>query len=123
MNFFFFFQKKVVEDKYFVLCENQLEDTWHVFFNCGYALQCWDKAGLPDKLESVIARSKILVDVFFEMLSDTGRNKATIFEMVTWQIWNDRNSMVLDNTCKSPSEAVSAWATARMASDEIVCHD
>lgn len=45
------YPKKVVEDKWCVLCGAQLEDTWHIFFNCRNALECWDKAGLRDMLE------------------------------------------------------------------------
>ncbi|KAL6581165.1 hypothetical protein OROMI_007088 [Orobanche minor] len=40
------------------------------------------------------------------MLGDNGRNTASIFGMVAWQIWKERNSMVWDKVCKTPTEAV-----------------
>lgn len=106
------FQKRVVDDKWCVLCGHQLEDIWRVFFNCRYALlQCWDKMGLRNKLETVIDSTENLLNEVFEMLSDNGRNTSSIFGMVVLKIWKERNSMVWDNTYKTPTEAMFALAT------------
>lgn len=73
------FQKKVVDDKWCVLCGSQLEDTWHVFFSCRYALDCWDASGLRDKIELAITRADNFLDVIFRMLGDYDRTTGAIW--------------------------------------------
>lgn len=74
----------MVNDKWYMFCGSQLEGTWHVFFNCHYALECWDKAGLKNKLDSIILNANTFLEVIFAMLGDQDRNSAAIFGMVAW---------------------------------------
>lgn len=103
-----------------MFCGSQLEDAWKVFFTCHCASECWDKAGLKDKLEVIILNADNLLEFMFAMLGEPDRNAAAIFGMVAWQIWKERNSMLWDNVCRSPTDAVYAagpllaeWMQAR----------
>lgn len=118
-------QKRVVDEKWCVLCVTQLEDTWHVFFNYLYALQCCDKVCLRDKLERAIINAESLLDAFFAMLGDNDRNTTIIFGMVTWQIWKKHNSMMWDNVKVTNRDCVLSvvmlreWIQAKLAATSI----
>jgi hypothetical protein len=75
-----------------VLCDDGNEETMHhLFFECRFAKQCWDKLGvnwvIEDDLPKRIECSRQMAGLPFFM---------EIFLIATWELWKIRNRLVFD---------------------------
>jgi len=75
-----------------VLCDDGMEETIdHLFFQCRFAKQCWDKLGVSwvteDDLSKRIERSRQMAGLPFFM---------EIFLIAAWELWKIRNRLVFD---------------------------
>lgn len=51
-----------------VMCEENLENAWHVLIDCNYARQCWVEAGLWHLIDSIIVGVENLPELIFEFM-------------------------------------------------------
>lgn len=78
------FSKKIVEDKWYVMCGRDYETTWHTFFNCQYALEVWQVAGLATELESAIYHIDSAKELIFRLLTTLDKCAAKRFGFILW---------------------------------------
>ena len=76
-----------------VLCDDGMEETIdHLFFQCRFPKQCWDKLGVSwvteDDLSKRIERSRQMAGLPFFM---------EIFLIAAWELWKIRNRLVFDS--------------------------
>jgi hypothetical protein len=75
-----------------VLCDEGIEETIdHLFFDCYFAKQCWEKLGINwinmGDIHRRIERSRQMAGLPFFM---------EIFLIVAWELWKMRNRLVFD---------------------------
>lgn len=100
------FAKKIIQDKWCIMCGRDLETNWHIFFNCCYALEIWEAAGLSRMIESVILQVDITKDLIFKVIADVNSKIAQSFGIILWQIWKQRNLKLWENKFDTPSRAL-----------------
>lgn len=88
------FRKHLVDDKWCVFCGADMETTWHTFFSCPFALNCWTKAGLRHLIEHFILQCDSVRGLVMSLLVNLPRESANLFGVLIWQIWKERNSLL-----------------------------
>ncbi|CAN1757082.1 Putative ribonuclease H protein At1g65750 [Linum perenne] len=76
------------------ICGNDSEDYNHLFFDCPYATDCWEQAGLLIWINTIrtgTPRSDGRLQVILQAAQADSRDKAGI---VLWGIWKERNRRV-----------------------------
>jgi hypothetical protein len=80
-----------------VLCDRDIEeDILHLFFECDFAVACWQKLGLTWSSDVDIC------DKVFHTLSQSSLQfPMEVFLITAWEIWNLRNSKIFDSAIPS----------------------
>lgn len=81
------------------VCERDVEHLLHVFFDCSFASQCWQKTNFdPDVLNVDSAPSWLLTKLCVE-----GDDNIISIAQALWGIWFARNKLVWEKSKLSPS--------------------
>lgn len=75
----------------FVLCDNGVEDTGHVFFLRQNSEQCWDRFGLGNLIQQNISHTLSVVELVFSVLQSLSKD---LFMVIIWSIWKQRNNKI-----------------------------
>lgn len=105
------FSKKVVNDKWCIMCGKDIETSWHLFFSCDFAMKCWEVARLSDTIESNIRSVESLKDMILSLLSKSTAKIAHTVAILIWGIWKQRNMMLWEGRHDPPEKAVSLVIT------------
>lgn len=112
------------------LCNNGMENNWHLFISCRFAQDCWHESKLYDMIESSSLNAESFTELFFMLLSKLKGFEQTKFGMILWNIWRQRNDKVWTDTHKDPSTSVRLameflcdWLRAKQISQEIASAD
>ena len=76
----------------YVLCNEQIETTLHLFLDCSFALQCWDLIAPNKKRDTYVIQEIMLAKN--ELPNGVAMN---IVIMSCWHIWMQRNSNTFKN--------------------------
>lgn len=57
-----------MDDKFCVLCGQDLETNWNLFVNCSFVWECWQKAAMSAPLEMEIQNCEGFADLVFRCL-------------------------------------------------------
>lgn len=75
----------------------------HIFFDCEYAKQCWQHAGMDFNMWQVESAPEWLL----ERPSHDPHEKLVTIATVSWSIWFARNKRIWENIVLSPATTVS----------------
>ncbi|MCH95897.1 ribonuclease H protein, partial [Trifolium medium] len=95
------------------VCDAEIEDELHVFFNCPIARESWCAAGLSSILQNIAYQQTNAMDRVFALC--TNENSATVgrVAMLLWGIWHNRNDKIWNDNVQVPSQigryAFDAW--------------
>ncbi|PNX60204.1 ribonuclease H, partial [Trifolium pratense] len=76
------------------VCDEELEDELHVFFNCTVARASWCAAGLSSVLHNNAYQQTTAMDRIFAMCNDENSDTVGRVAMLLWSIWHNRNDKV-----------------------------
>ena len=98
------------------MCNTDIEHLLHVFFDCQYAAQCWDHAGLQYDMMAVESAPEWLLN----RVNEGTMQEVCKVASVLWGIWYGRNKRVWDDKLISPAiatdwsmRAVKEWQQAQ----------
>ena len=60
--------KGIVVSASCLFCANGLENAWHIFISCPFAISCWSKLKVSDLIDSMANTSESLVEWFFKLI-------------------------------------------------------
>ncbi|CAN1824958.1 Putative ribonuclease H protein At1g65750 [Linum perenne] len=95
------------------VCGSNPEDYNHLFFNCSYAIDCWNSAGLSDRFDSIRTSSPQAAGRFQLLLQVAQTDFRDSASIVLWGIWNERNRRVWRN------ESCTARTAMKLAFDDV----
>lgn len=98
------------------MCNSDIEHLLHVFFDCTFAKQCWQYAGMTLNMDQTEDAPTWLLNTL-----STGKSESSIkVYMILWGIWTWRNKRVWESKSVSAAIAmensfhhVSEWRSAR----------
>jgi hypothetical protein len=73
------------------LCEDEVEDDWHVMFGCEESEQSWAAAGLSTVIESRLSRFNEAKALIHDICHNEEREVAGRFAVMIWMLWSNRN--------------------------------
>lgn len=79
------------------LCENEDEDSMHLFFYCTKSKQCWQQLGLWSKVHQKAQLNLSFGVTMFEILQELDSSQRVIWACVMWSIWKQRNDCIWRN--------------------------
>jgi hypothetical protein len=79
------------------VCNTEDEDIMHVFFMCQKSVQCWQRTGLWDRLNTCLDVNKSVADNLFSILQRLDNEQQELFSVILWSLWKGRNNQIWDN--------------------------
>ena len=79
--------KGIAAIAYCIFCENGLENSWHIFISCPFAISCWLKLNVPNLIDSMANTSKSLEEWFFKLINTQDKETIGKISVVLWAIW------------------------------------
>ncbi|XVF52726.1 hypothetical protein PTKIN_Ptkin05aG0041600 [Pterospermum kingtungense] len=89
-----------------VLCDDYVENSWHLFVGCSYALNCWKHVHLEQTVLSCAESVDGFVEFMHKALATWSEVDLGKLAMVIWSIWRQRNCKLWKNTLQTESRAV-----------------
>lgn len=84
------------------MCSIDVEHHLHIFFDCSFAKECWQKARLHYAMQEVESASEWLLE---KMATGTIEEKENVV-MILWGIWFARNQKVWEDKIVNSSTVV-----------------
>jgi ribonuclease HI len=95
------------------LCEEEVEDEWHVLFGCTASSQSWTAAGLSSIINSRLLEFTDVKNLIHDICSKENKELAGRFAVMVWSLWNNRNNWIWNNEKSEASQlgkqAFSMW--------------
>jgi hypothetical protein len=79
------------------LCEEEVEDEWHVLFGCTASSQSWTAAGLSSIINSRLLEFTDVKNLIHDICSKENKELAGRFAVMVWSLWNNRNNWIWNN--------------------------
>jgi hypothetical protein len=83
------------------LCNVEEESDWHVLFNCAASNEVWQVVGLHDVVARYSQHGEDARSVIHAICSREISERAGLFAMAVWVLWNNRNNKVWNNVAES----------------------
>ncbi|CAN1146055.1 Putative ribonuclease H protein At1g65750 [Linum perenne] len=84
------------------ICSRELENSWHLFLSCPFALRCWRTAGLNTLVETCMQGSESMKEWLFKLVEGSDPTKIAQVIAVMSAIWRERNNRVWNATTSDP---------------------
>ncbi|PNX93528.1 pentatricopeptide repeat-containing protein, partial [Trifolium pratense] len=88
-----------------VVCNDNFEDTSHVFCLCPFAASIWRDSGLWNHVEAAVNSSNTVAETIFMLLQNLEEQNSARLAVIMWSIWKHRN-MKLWNRVTETKEQV-----------------
>lgn len=88
-----------------ILCNESLENCWHVLLTCDKASPSWHKTTLWNYIEPYLLSAQSFGELFFQVCKVLNEDQKPMFLMVLWSIWKARNEK-LWNSVEDDVDAV-----------------
>ncbi|CAJ2669264.1 unnamed protein product [Trifolium pratense] len=82
------------------LCEDEVEDNWHVMFGCQESRQSWAAVGLSTIIELRLLRFNEAKALIHDVCHDEEKE----FAVMIWMLWNNRNDRLWNKEKKSATQ-------------------
>lgn len=89
-----------------VVCNMELETSWHAFITCPFACDCWANSKLGQTVESQADVAEGFTHCLFKIIQDLNGAELSKFVTILWAIWKQRNSLLWNNRIDTPSRVV-----------------
>jgi hypothetical protein len=76
------------------LCDDGVEDDWHLVVNCPYTIDARRPAGLEELFTSRLSRHTTAATLIFDICRTTDRDIAGRFATLVWTLCQNRNNKV-----------------------------
>ena len=70
-----------------LFCENDLENAWHIFISCPFAISCLSKLKVSYLIDYMANTSESLVEWFFKLIKTQNKEVIGKINVVLWAIW------------------------------------
>ncbi|CAN1752340.1 Putative ribonuclease H protein At1g65750 [Linum perenne] len=80
------------------ICEEGLEDSWHLFVGCSLAKDCWRRAGLWNRVEVALEDCYDFRDWVSKLVRTVVSNEREKVMAILWSIWKEKNNRVWRQT-------------------------
>ena len=97
-------RRKIIEDDSCELCKCAPENGIHALWECGVARGIW--AGSSMKLQKFTQGQGDVLQLFAELLQRLSTEEFENFLVVSWLIWNQRNSVIHGGKVKDPRQVL-----------------
>ena len=97
-------RRKIIEDDSCELCKCAPENGIHALWECGVACGIW--AGSSMKLQKFTQGQGDILQLFAELLQRLSTEEFENFLVVSWLIWNQRNSVIHGGKVKDPRQVL-----------------
>lgn len=87
-------------------CASNSEDLLHVFFDCPFALQVWNKTGLWSSVHHAISVTDSAVSAIFHLLEHLSADLIQRLSSVLWSLWKHRNLKVWEDVTETSATVV-----------------
>ncbi|PNX93884.1 ribonuclease H, partial [Trifolium pratense] len=95
------------------MCDEEIEDDLHMFFNCSVACDSWCAAGLSSVLNNNLYQHTTAMDHIFALCSNENNDIVGRVAMLLWSICHNRNDKIWNDNIQMPSQieshAFDAW--------------
>lgn len=86
-----------------LFCPNEFENSFHLFFTCARAEQCWRHLQLWHTIEPLILQADGFWDLFFKAVKAMDHDQVCLLAVGIWSLWKSRNEMLWDDKDMRPS--------------------
>ncbi|CAI8596592.1 unnamed protein product [Vicia faba] len=86
------------------LCEGEVEDNYHIFFDCALISHCWSVAGLEEVIRLKLVSMNEAKLVIHDICSKENKRVTGKVEIMLWVIWNNRNNWIWNNDKKDANQ-------------------
>ncbi|CAN1822558.1 hypothetical protein LINPERHAP1_LOCUS30011 [Linum perenne] len=76
------------------VCKRKPEEAWHLFTNCRFADQCWQRARLSDVVEQSTKNMEFCAEWVFNVIRTIPEPKRSYIFGIAWSIWREWNMRV-----------------------------
>jgi ribonuclease HI len=99
-------QKRVVGFKKIVfkcplncpICDQNIEDDWHLLFACTESIQARQTSGLEHVISPRLQQAQTAAEVVFSICQSEDKDTTGLFAVLVWNLWNNRNNTVWNET-------------------------
>ncbi|GAU32895.1 hypothetical protein TSUD_393160 [Trifolium subterraneum] len=95
------------------VCNEKIEDEFHIFFRCAAARDSWSAAGLSFVLHNSTYQQTNAMDRIFAVCSNESSDTVGRVAMLLWCIWHNRNDKLWNDNVQMPRQigrhAFDAW--------------
>lgn len=103
-----------------VVCNSDLETTWHSLLTCPATKECWEQLGVWPFIDERLLYCENFRDMFFSLTVRLDQLQMQIVAMTLWSLWTKRNTLLWDYRRETNPEVihrgkalVSMWELAR----------
>lgn len=89
--------RRIIFPQVCVVCNEDLESTWHIFVSCSYAKQCWVEANVTCIVDQNANDADGFTDWLFKVLQTGNKMELGKLAAVLWEIWRQRNNKLWTN--------------------------
>jgi hypothetical protein len=82
-------------------CDSTHEDILHVFFDCPFAIQVWNRTGLWSSVQHALTHTTSATDAIFSLLENLSAELSQRLSTVMWSLWKHRNLRVWDDVTET----------------------
>jgi len=82
-------------------CDFTHEDLLHVFFDCPFAIQVWNRTGLWGSVHHALSHTASAPDAIFSLLENLSTELSQRLSTVLWSLWKHRNIRVWENVTET----------------------
>ncbi|GAU37566.1 hypothetical protein TSUD_153990 [Trifolium subterraneum] len=79
------------------LCNEENEDSEHIFFKCPSSRNVWSMTGFFHVVSNAINNNNNAQDIIFHILQQLSKDDSTVFACILWSIWKQRNNQIWNN--------------------------
>jgi ribonuclease HI len=76
------------------ICDEAVEDDWHLVVSCPSTIEARRSAGLEELLTNRVSRYTTAADLIFDICRTADRDIAGRFATLVWTLWQNRNNKV-----------------------------
>ncbi|XP_073041827.1 uncharacterized protein [Primulina eburnea] len=106
-----------------VICDRDIEHTWHTFIVCKYVRECWAHDGILNLMDTFSNTSESFSDFVFKVLSMSNETIVGKIAMILWSVWKQRNNKLWNDSILPATQATTSgyaflceWSEAKARS-------
>jgi len=78
-------------------CSSEHEDLNHILFECPFAIQVWNSAGIWHAVQDAVLNNNSAVDAIFHLFQNLPTHLQQRFAALCWSLWKHRNLKIWED--------------------------